>query len=44
MIQDRDGNITPGVAESWETEDNQTFVFHLRKDARNGLMAIPDSR
>ncbi len=34
VIQDRDGNITPGVAESWETEGNKTFVFHLRKDAK----------
>ncbi|MGR5555503.1 ABC transporter substrate-binding protein [Vibrio fortis] len=34
VIQDRDGIITPGVAESWETEDNKTFVFHLRKDAK----------
>ncbi|WP_215402860.1 ABC transporter substrate-binding protein [Vibrio gigantis] len=34
VIQDRDGNITPGVAQSWETEDNKTFVFHLRKDAQ----------
>jgi oligopeptide transport system substrate-binding protein len=34
VIQDRDGNITPGVAESWETEDNKAFVFHLRKDAK----------
>ncbi|MEF1281982.1 ABC transporter substrate-binding protein [Vibrio fortis] len=34
VIQDRDGNITPGVAESWGTEDNKTFVFHLRKDAK----------
>ncbi|MGR5132368.1 ABC transporter substrate-binding protein [Vibrio alfacsensis] len=34
VIQDRDGNIVPGVAESWETKDNQTFVFHLRKDAK----------
>lgn len=34
VIQDRDGNITPGVAGSWETEDNKTFVFHLRKDAK----------
>lgn len=34
VIQDRDGNIVPGVAESWQTEDNQTFVFHLRKDAK----------
>jgi oligopeptide transport system substrate-binding protein len=34
VIQDRDGNITPGVAQSWETEDNKTFVFHLRDDAK----------
>ena len=34
VIQDRDGNIVPGVAQSWETKDNQTFVFHLRKDAK----------
>ncbi|EJE8513637.1 oligopeptide ABC transporter substrate-binding protein OppA [Vibrio parahaemolyticus] len=34
VIQDRDGNIIPGVAESWETKDNLTFVFHLRKDAK----------
>ncbi|OBT13086.1 oligopeptide ABC transporter substrate-binding protein OppA [Vibrio sp. UCD-FRSSP16_10] len=32
--QDADGNTIPGVAESWETKDNQTFVFHLRKDAK----------
>lgn len=32
--QDADGNTIPGVAESWETSDNQTFVFHLRKDAK----------
>lgn len=32
--QDADGNTIPGVAESWETEDNRTFVFHLRKDAK----------
>ncbi|WP_221076527.1 ABC transporter substrate-binding protein [Agarivorans aestuarii] len=32
--QDGDGNLVPGVAESWETEDNLTFVFHLRKDAK----------
>lgn len=32
--QDADGNTIPGVAESWETADNKTFVFHLRKDAK----------
>ncbi|MDB1123463.1 ABC transporter substrate-binding protein [Vibrio algarum] len=32
--QDADGNTIPGVAESWETTDNKTFVFHLRKDAK----------
>jgi oligopeptide transport system substrate-binding protein len=32
--QDADGNVIPGVAESWETKDNQTFLFHLRKDAK----------
>lgn len=34
VIQDREGNIVPGVAHSWETKDNQTFIFHLRKDAK----------
>lgn len=38
VIQDRDGNIIPGVAESWETKDNLTFVFHYEK-MRNGRMA-----
>ncbi|UJF18699.1 ABC transporter substrate-binding protein [Vibrio sp. SS-MA-C1-2] len=32
--QDADGNVVPGVAASWETEDNKHFVFHLRKDAK----------
>jgi oligopeptide transport system substrate-binding protein len=32
--QDADGKTIPGVATSWETEDNKTFVFHLRKDAK----------
>ncbi|WP_415679360.1 ABC transporter substrate-binding protein, partial [Vibrio mytili] len=32
--QDADGNTIPGVAESWETPDNKTFTFHLRKDAK----------
>lgn len=34
VIQDGEGNIIPGVAESWETQDNKTFTFHLRKDAK----------
>ncbi|MFC1234196.1 ABC transporter substrate-binding protein [Vibrio sp. F74] len=32
--QDANGNTIPGVAESWDTTDNQTFIFHLRKDAK----------
>ncbi len=32
--QDADGNTIPGVAETWETTDNKTFTFHLRKDAK----------
>ncbi|MCK6262769.1 ABC transporter substrate-binding protein [Vibrio sp. ZSDE26] len=31
--QDAEGNTIPGIAESWETTDNKTFTFHLRKDA-----------
>lgn len=34
VIQDKDGNVIPGVATSWETSDNQTFVFKLRQDAK----------
>ncbi|MGI9949383.1 ABC transporter substrate-binding protein [Vibrio hyugaensis] len=32
--QNADGDTIPGVAESWETTDNKTFTFHLRKDAK----------
>lgn len=32
--QDADGNTIPGVAERWETSDNQTYTFHLRQDAK----------
>lgn len=34
VIQDAEGNTIPGVAESWSTEDNQTFIFKIRKDAK----------
>ncbi|MEZ9242840.1 ABC transporter substrate-binding protein [Vibrio lentus] len=32
--QDANGKTIPGVAETWETTDNQTYTFHLRKDAK----------
>lgn len=32
--QDANGNLVPGVAESWETKDNKTWTFHLRKNAK----------
>lgn len=32
--QDADGKTIPGAAESWETTDNKTFTFHIRKDAK----------
>ncbi|MGC9551008.1 ABC transporter substrate-binding protein [Vibrio metoecus] len=32
--QDANGNVVPGVAESWETTDNKPFTFHIRKEAK----------
>lgn len=32
--QDAKGNIVPGVAESWRSSDNKTWIFTLRNDAR----------
>ncbi|HAY0630728.1 TPA: oligopeptide ABC transporter substrate-binding protein OppA [Serratia marcescens] len=32
--QDANGKVIPGVATRWQTSDNQTYIFHLRKDAR----------
>ncbi|KEY60748.1 periplasmic murein peptide-binding protein [Serratia sp. DD3] len=32
--QDAQGNVIPGVAVSWQSNDNQTYIFTLRKDAR----------
>ncbi len=32
--QDENGATIPGVAERWETADNQTFTFYLREDAK----------
>lgn len=32
--QDANGNIVPGVALRWQTNDNRTFTFTLRENAR----------
>ncbi|MDC9587784.1 ABC transporter substrate-binding protein [Xenorhabdus sp. XENO-10] len=34
VYTDRKGNIEPRLAERWETDDNQTWIFHLRKGAK----------
>ncbi|WP_318406837.1 ABC transporter substrate-binding protein [Photobacterium leiognathi] len=32
--QDNKGNLVPGAAKSWETEDYKTWTFHIRDDAK----------
>ena len=35
LNQDADGNLIPGVAESWEaSDDKMTYTFHLRDNAK----------
>ncbi|CDH06653.1 oligopeptide transport protein (ABC superfamily,peri_bind) (fragment) [Xenorhabdus bovienii str. oregonense] len=34
VYTDRKGNIEPRLAERWETRDNKTWIFHLRKDIK----------
>ncbi|OAN76407.1 oligopeptide ABC transporter substrate-binding protein OppA [Jannaschia sp. EhC01] len=34
LTQNADGTLRPGVAEAWTSEDNQTWTFTLREDAR----------
>lgn len=34
VISGPSGEILPGVAERWETQDNQSYLFHLRADAK----------
>ncbi|WP_339978576.1 peptide ABC transporter substrate-binding protein [Gymnodinialimonas mytili] len=34
LTQNLDGTLRPGVATEWSTEDNQTWTFTLREDAR----------
>ncbi|MBD2820258.1 oligopeptide ABC transporter substrate-binding protein OppA [Xenorhabdus sp. 42] len=31
VYTDQKGNIIPRLAESWETKDNKTWIFHLKK-------------
>ncbi|MCL9782271.1 ABC transporter substrate-binding protein [Vibrio sp. S4M6] len=30
VTQNADGDIIPGIATSWDTKDNKTYIFHLR--------------
>lgn len=32
--QDAQGKVVPGVAQSWQSHDNQSWIFTLRQDAR----------
>ena len=32
--QDAQGKVAPGVAQSWQSTDNQSWIFTLRQDAR----------
>ncbi len=34
VSQDATGKSIPGVAESWQNQNNQVFLFTLRKDAK----------
>ncbi|MGJ0637360.1 ABC transporter substrate-binding protein [Xenorhabdus bovienii] len=34
VYTDNKGDIIPKLATSWETEDNKTWIFHLRKGAK----------
>lgn len=34
VIQDGKGNVKPGMALSWDNQDNQIYTFHLREDGQ----------
>ena len=34
VVSGANGEILPGSAESWETTDNKTYTFHMRKGAK----------
>ncbi|NMB20185.1 MAG: glutathione ABC transporter substrate-binding protein [Firmicutes bacterium] len=34
LTRDDDGNVAPGLAESWEIVDDTTYIFHLRKGVK----------
>lgn len=34
VTRDDEGNVAPGLAESWEIVDDKTYIFHLRKGVK----------
>ncbi|MEA4962333.1 glutathione ABC transporter substrate-binding protein [Lutispora sp.] len=34
VTRDDEGNVAPGLAESWEIVDDTTYIFHLRKGVK----------
>lgn len=34
VIQDDYGNLLPGVAKNWQTEDNKVWIIHLKENAK----------
>ena len=40
VARDQDGNLVGGLAESWEWEDDQTILFHIRDDFGDALVAF----
>ena len=37
---DSEGRIVPGIAESWQTKDNKTWIFTLREGAFVGQNGV----
>jgi len=34
MSEDNEGRLVPGVADHWQNQDDKTWVFHIREDAK----------
>ena len=34
MSEGNEGQLVPGVADHWESKDDKTWIFHIKKDAR----------